>query len=56
VEINHVDLCRTVNILANHAKGGNARRLADVVETTLRGLAIPEGVRIKVQTPGGRLR
>jgi multidrug efflux pump subunit AcrB len=56
VEINHVDLCRTVNILANHAEGGNARRLADVVETTLRGLAIPEGVRIKVQTPGGRPR
>ena len=54
VEINHVDLSRTVNILVNHAQGGDAQWLANVVETSLRDLAIPEGVRIKVLTPSRR--
>ena len=56
VEINHVDLRRTVNILVNHATGGDARRLADAVEASLRDLTIPEGMRIKVQTLGRRAR
>ncbi len=52
VEINHVSLFRVVNVLVNHATGGDVRRLAEDVEARILDLAIPEGMQVEVQTPG----